>query len=148
MIAGLITVALFALAIALLAEPRGRHHVHARLLARPFERRRLTVAELEARLDAEARRPRLVPVGTGYVSIDVQTNGFDEAPGPSARSARHATARPAAGASARRLRRQLRTRDPRAVGSNVGMTIHAKLAGDRSNAAFKSQNRRLREQVK
>lgn len=59
MIAGLITVALFVLAIALLAEPRGRHHVHARLLARPFERRRLTVAELEARLDAEARRPRL-----------------------------------------------------------------------------------------
>ena len=79
MIAGLITLALFALAIALLADPRrGRHHIHARLLARPFERRRLTVAELEARLDAEARRPRLVPVGTGYVSIDVQTAGFDE----------------------------------------------------------------------
>ncbi|QFG06040.1 hypothetical protein KDW75_gp38 [Mycobacterium phage Mercurio] len=75
----LITAALFALAIALLADPRrGRHHIHARLLARPFERRRLTVAELEARLDAEARRPRLVPVGTGYVSIDVKTTGFDE----------------------------------------------------------------------
>lgn len=79
MIAGLITGALLALAIALLADPRrGRHHIHARLLARPFERRRLTVAELEARLDAEARRPRLVPVGTGYVSIDVKTTGFDE----------------------------------------------------------------------
>ena len=50
----LIIAALFALAIALLADPRrGRHHIHARLLARPFERRRLTVAELEARLDAE-----------------------------------------------------------------------------------------------
>lgn len=82
MIAGLITLALFALAIALLADPRrGRHHIHARLLARPFERRRLTVAELEARLDAEARRPRLYPrkCGTGYISIDVKTDGFDEA---------------------------------------------------------------------
>lgn len=81
MIAGLITAALFVLAIALLAEPRGRHHVHARLLARPFERRRLTVAELEARLDAEARRPRLYPrkVGTGYILLDVKTDGFDEA---------------------------------------------------------------------
>ncbi|AHJ86585.1 hypothetical protein Jolie2_35 [Mycobacterium phage Jolie2] len=81
MIAGLITVALFALAFALLAEPRGRHHVHARLIARPFERRRLTVAELEARLEAEARRPRLVPrkFGSGYIALDVQTDGFDEA---------------------------------------------------------------------
>lgn len=87
MIAGLITAALFALAIALLADPRrGRHHIHARLLARPFERRRLTVAELEARLDEEARwahvmRPILYPrkVGTGYISIDVKTDGFDEA---------------------------------------------------------------------
>lgn len=67
MIAGLITVALFVLAIALLAEPRGRHHIHARLLARPFERRRLTVAELEARLADEAAARRRLGFGADWV---------------------------------------------------------------------------------
>lgn len=70
MIAGLITLALFALAIALLAEPRGRHHVHARLLARPFERERITVDQLIARIERER------PMPVAWLSIEPSVEGF------------------------------------------------------------------------
>lgn len=78
MIPGLITAALFALAFALLVEPRGRHHLHARLIARPFEREGVNVAQLRRRIEREVK---LVPstVGRGWIAIDVKTNGFDEA---------------------------------------------------------------------
>ncbi|ASR77237.1 hypothetical protein SEA_AVOCADO_35 [Mycobacterium phage Avocado] len=57
---------------------RGRHHLHAPLPARPFERERLTVAALAGRLEAEARRPRLVPrkYGRGYIAIEPDASGF------------------------------------------------------------------------
>ena len=68
----LIIATLFALAIALLGGARrGRHHVHARLFARPFERRRLTVAELEARLADEAAARRHDALDSRYVALSL-----------------------------------------------------------------------------
>lgn len=67
MIAGLITLALFALAIALLADPRrGRHHIHAR----PFERERITVDQLIARIERER------PMPVAWLSIEPSVEGF------------------------------------------------------------------------
>lgn len=45
-----IIAALSALSLWLLVGPRGRHHLHARWPARPFERERVTVKQLQARI--------------------------------------------------------------------------------------------------
>ena len=77
MIAGLITAVLFAFAIALLADPRrGRHHVHARLFARPFEReleahgtRPLDPRPARALADYVATCERATPEQLGAMSV-------------------------------------------------------------------------------
>lgn len=56
---------------------RGRHHLHASLLARPFdERPRVTVAAIAERLRREARQRREA-LGTASVVIEPDVHQFD-----------------------------------------------------------------------
>lgn len=72
--------ALFALA--LFAERpawtrRGRHHVHAMLLARPFERERPTVEAIATRIRREAESR--AQLGQLWLSIEPSVHGFQAA---------------------------------------------------------------------
>ncbi len=51
---------------------RGRHHLHARLLARPFdERPRVTVATIADRIRRE------IPVGSALIVVEPDVRAFD-----------------------------------------------------------------------